>query len=81
MTLQRAIAALLVSTGIFGGIPMADLDKPIYMPQVLEEPIARPGELKYDEVVDTECKSTSARCGRRTRKHRPLRKVLKWIKR
>ena len=81
MTLQKAIAALLISTGLFGAVPDADLDRPIYMPEVLDEPIARPGELVYDEELDTECESTSARCARRTRKHRPLRKVLKWIKR
>ena len=89
MTLQKAIAALLISTGVFGGVADSDLDKPIYMPEVLEQPAA-PGELVFDDVVETECKSNSARCGRRTRKHRPLRrvfkhkpirKVLKWIAR
>ena len=76
MTLQRAIAALLISTGVFGGVPNPDLDKPIYMPEVLEQPAAL-GELVFDDVAETECKSNSTRCDRRTRKHRPFRKVFK----
>ena len=82
MNVFRPLAALLVATGVFGyeAMPSSDIAKPVYMPEVLEQPAA-PGELKYDEVIELECKSNSTRCAKRTRKHRPLRKVLKWIKR
>lgn len=78
MTLQRAIAALLISTGLFGGIPDPELSRPIYEPEVYEK-LIEPADLVYDEPVVCEtgtCKSS--RKGLFSRK--PLRKMFKKLR-
>ncbi len=82
MRIAQITAACLIAFAVFAfdNAVSADLKSTIYLPAVIEQPEA-PGELVMDEVELHTESCSQARCTRRTRRHQPVRNVLKWMAR
>ena len=82
MRIAQITAACLIAFAVFAfdNAVSADLKSTIYVPAVVEQPEAS-GERVRDELELHNESCLQARCARRTRRHHPVRNVLKWMAR